>query len=195
MSKIKLDITEGKIIKKFKVKNSNKKEPRKSIIDIKISNDYSVHLYEGKKEEGKDFIVTYIDKYTKKEPRQLSHLHWVVDILLKMKAEKELTKELIREFQKNREICYPVEDNSKESLIKITEDCITISDISHYENLNEHGIYDVSFLSVILPLLMVQELTNYKDKNPKMINNIFKELLEDEDNFDLYTIISKAKYS
>ena len=195
MSKIKLDITEGKIIKYFKKKNSTKKEPRKSIIDIKISNDYSVHLYEGNKEKGKDFIVTYIDKYTKKEPRQLSHTHWVVDLLLKMKAEKELTKELIKEFQKNREICYPVEDNSKESLIKVAEDCITISNISHYKDLNVHGTYDVSFLAVVLPLLMVQELTNYKDKNPRMISNIFKELLEDEENFDLYSIISKARYS
>jgi hypothetical protein len=195
MRKIKLNIMEEKIIKHFNIKGSKKKEKRKSIIDIKISNDYSIHLYEGTKKKGKDFIITYMDKYTKKEPRQLSHLHWVVDLVLKMQAEKDLTKELIKEFKKNREVCYPAEDNSKESLIKVTEDCITITDISHYDNLNDYGMYDVSFLVVLLPLLMVQELTNYKDKNPKMISNLFNALLEDDDNFDLYSIISKAKYS
>ena len=175
MSKIKVNISDGQTIKYFKnKKKKNKNEKKKSTIDVTLPNDYKIYIFKGNKDHKKDFIVTYSDKNHPK-PITPSHVHWVVDLLLKMQIKEKKTKELINELITVREKCLPIENNEKETLISLTEKCISMIDVSHYEELNDIGMYDITFLAVLLPLLIVQEKTNYGEK-AKKLKTILNEL-------------------
>ena len=121
MSKIKVNISDGQTIKYFKnKKKKNKNEKKKSTIDVTLPNDYKIYIFKGNKDHKKDFIVTYSDKNHPK-PITPSHVHWVVDLLLKMQIKEKKTKELINELITVREKCLPIENNEKETLISLTE--------------------------------------------------------------------------
>ena len=207
MSKIKVNISDGQTIKYFKNKKKNNKnekknntsekknnnsEKKKSIIDITLPNDYKIYIFKGNKDPKKDFIVTYSDKNHPK-PITPSHVHWVVDLLLKMQIKEKKTKELINELITVREKCLPIENNEKETLISLTEKCISMIDVSYYEELNNIGMYDITFLAVLLPLLIVQEKTNYGEK-AKKLKTILNELSKDNEDLDLFSIIRTANF-
>ena len=194
MSKIKVNISDGQTINYFKnKKKNNKNEKKKSTIDVTLPNDYKIYIFKGNKDPKKDFIVTYSDKNHPK-PITPSHVHWVVDLLLKMQIKEKKTKELINELKTVREKCLPIENNEKETLISLTEKCISMIDVSYYEELNNIGMYDITFLAVLLPLLIVQEKTNYGEK-AKKLKTILNELSKNKEDLDLFSIIRTAKYT
>ena len=111
-------------------------------------------------------------------------------MLLKLQAERELTKAFIKQAKKEWKLSKPLKNNDKLTLTTLVDNCVEITDISKYEKLNEYGEYDVEFLVVLMGLLMTQEKTNRNDAY--MFGKILDALLEDE--LDIFKIMSTAGF-
>ena len=123
--------------------------------------------------------------------RTPKHIHWAVDILIKMHANPGETKHfldfLIRMWSETVGIKTGEErDNlSNESLLdSCREEC------RRYETLGKSGEYSIRFLILLAKLLMIQEKTNMKDSY--FFGRLLKKLQEGE---DLFQIVSVATHS
>lgn len=122
--------------------------------------------------------------------RTPKHIHWVVDILMKMQGNETLTKQYLLAIQHCWNTCSPLPNNSYETLKSLIEDGEKAIDIGQYFPLNSFGEYDVEFLYVLMELLAVQEKTNRVDAY--MFGSIIEELLETDR--DIFKIISTAGF-
>ena len=163
------------------------KKEKTSIIDIDFENDYKIYVFPGKLSEN-DIRIMYSEKG--KRIRTPKHIHWTVDLLLKMQEERELTRVFIKELKSKWEKSSPLESNDEKTLVSLADDCITLTDVDKYKDLNNYGEYDVEFLVVLMTLLMTQEKTN--DPNAFMFGRILDSLLKDE--LDIFSIMSTAGF-
>ena len=124
--------------------------------------------------------------------RTPKHIHWAVDILIKMNMEKGKTKDLLTfliEYWDKK--VKPIKSKKEQdNLLKnklLTE---VINDASKYKTLENKGEYSVKFLILMAKLLMFQEKTNYHQAF------MFKNLLQSlEDGKDIFKIVSVATHS
>jgi hypothetical protein len=173
-----MDIREGR----YQIQNNSKK----AIIEFVFEN-YIIYVFQGELSDF-DIIIKYKKDGTR--IRTPKHIHWVVDVLMKMQAEEEITRKFLLTIQKCWEKCRPLDDNSYATLKKLIEDGEKEIKIDEYKILNIYGEYDVEFLYVLMELLAVQEKTNRADAY--MFGNIIKELLETDR--DIFKIISTAGF-
>lgn len=159
---------------------------KKAIIEF-VFTDYIIYVFQGT-------LSTYdiIIKYRKdgSRIRTPKHIHWVVDILMKMQGNENLTKDYLLKIQNCWNSCTPLTKNDFYSLKSLVENGKNAIKIDHYYALNSFGEYDVEFLYVLMELLAVQEKTNRTDAY--MFGNIIEELLEAD--CDLFKIISTAGF-
>ena len=175
-----------KISKGEKKRKLNKKD-KTSIIDIDFENDYIIYVFPGELSEN-DIRIMYSEKG--KRIRTPKHIHWTVDLLLKMQEERELTREFIKALKAEWEKSSPLKSNDEKTLVTLTNDCIILTDVSKYDELNKYGEYDIEFLVVLMTLLMTQEKTN--DPNAFMFGRILDSLLKDD--LDIFAIMSTAGF-
>lgn len=160
---------------------------KKAIIEY-VFEDYTILVFEGGLSKF-DILIKY-----KKEGLRIrtpKHIHWVVDILMKMQGKEGLTKDYLLKIQDCWNNCQPLENNDFETLKSLIEKGEKTMDIERYMDLNCYGEYDVRFLYVLMELLSIQEKTNRNDAY--MFGNIIKELLETER--DIFKIVSTAGYN
>jgi len=122
--------------------------------------------------------------------RTPKHIHWTVDILLKMQTYKELTQDFVDFFIRLWGKTKPLQ--SEEERQKI--DCAALlnlssEEISRFEKLSRKGEYSVKFLILLAKLLMLQEKTNRADAY--MFKNVLMSLKEGK---DLFGILSTASF-
>ena len=175
-----------KISKGTKIKKINGKE-QTSILDIFFDDTYTIYIFQGKLSPN-DIIVKYSEKG--KRVRTPKHIHWAVDLLLKLQAKRDLTKEFINVLKNEWIKCNPLHKNDELTLVTLVEDCIQITDISNFKDLNNYGEYNVEFLIVLMVLLMNQEKTNRKDAY--MFGKVLDALLEEE--LDIFMIMSASGF-
>lgn len=175
-----------KVSKGAKNKRINGKELT-SIVDIFFDNNYTIYVFQGNISKN-DIIVKYSEEG--KRMRTPKHIHWAVDLLLKLQAEKELTRNFIKEIKHDWENCKPLKSNNEKSLISLVDSYIEITDVSKYKELDNYGEYDVEFLVVLMTLLMTQEKTNREDAY--MFGNVLDSLLEEE--LDIFAIMSASGF-
>ncbi len=175
-----------KVSKGEKKRKLNKKD-KTSIIDIDFENDYKIYVFPGELSEN-DIRIMYSEKG--KRIRTPKHIHWAVDLLLKMQEDKNLTKEFIKELKKEWEKSLPLSKNDEKTLVTLVDDCIVLTDVSKYQSLDKYGEYDIEFLVVLMNLLMTQEKTN--DPNAFMFGKILDALLNDD--LDIFAIMSTAGF-
>lgn len=159
---------------------------RQAIIEYVFS-DYIIYVFQGSLSEF-DIVIKYRKDGTR--IRTPKHIHWVVDVLMKMQADEELTKSFLRKIQSCWNECRPLENNDFETLKALIEDGEANIDIVRYFPLNAYGEYDVEFLYVLMELLAVQEKTNRADAY--MFGSIIDELLEADR--DIFKIVSTAGF-
>ena len=135
-----------------------------------------------------DIMIKY--KKDGKRIRTPKHIHWVVDILMKMQGNETLTKQYLKTIQNCWKACVPLTNNDFKTLKALIEDGEKEIDIEQYFNLNAFGEYDVEFLYVLMELLAVQEKTNREDAY--MFGKIIEELLDTDR--DIFKIISTAGF-
>lgn len=164
------------------IKNGRKK----AIIEF-VFTEYIIYVFQGSLSQY-DILIKYRKDGTR--IRTPKHIHWVVDILMKMQGNETLTKQYLVAIQHCWNTCSPLPDNSYETLKTLVEDGEQAIDIEQYSLLNSFGEYDVEFLYVLMELLAVQEKTNRADAY--MFGSIIEELLETDR--DIFKIISTAGF-
>lgn len=159
---------------------------KKAIIEF-VFDDYIIYVFQGVLSQF-DIVIKY--KKNGKRIRTPKHIHWVVDILMKMQGNEALTKQYLEAIQNCWNTCVPLTNNDFGTLKMLIENGENEIDITQYFPLNRFGEYDVEFLYVLMELLAVQEKTNREDAY--MFGNIIEELLEADR--DIFKIISTAGF-
>ena len=162
------------------------KGTKRAIIEF-VFTEYIIFVFPGKLSDF-DILIKY--RKDGSRIRTPKHIHWTVDILMKMQGNEKLTKEFLMAIQDCWHNCVPLTDNGFEALKAMIENGEKEIDIKQYVALNTYGEYDVEFLYVLMELLAVQEKTNRADAY--MFGKIIEELLETER--DIFRIISTAGY-
>ncbi len=173
-----MDIREGTQL----IENGTKK----AIIEF-VFTDYIIYVFQGNLSQF-DIVIKY--KKDGKRIRTPKHIHWVVDILMKMQGNEELAKKYLLAIQNCWNTCVPLSNNDFETLKGLIENGEKDIEIEQYFDLNAFGEYDVEFLYVLMELLAVQEKTNRADAY--MFGKIIEELLEADR--DIFKIISTAGF-
>jgi len=158
-----------------------------------INGQYILAVYQGSLSEY-DLLIKYRQKENNKwsRIRTPKHIHWAVDILIKMSLEESKTKEfldfLIDYWNNNVSPLRSEEERNTllndELLNKVNNEA------NKYPELVEKGEYSVKFLLLIAKLLMFQEKTNLDTAY------MFKNLLEAlKDGQDIFKIVSIATHN
>lgn len=159
---------------------------KEAIIEYVFEN-YIIYVFQGSLSEF-DIVIRYKKDGTR--IRTPKHIHWVVDILMKIQGDETLTKDYLCKIQKCWIECKPLKNNNFDTLKDLILDGEKEIDIDKYKSLNKYGEYDVEFLYVLMELLATQEKTNRSDAY--MFGNIIEELLEADR--DIFKIISTAGF-
>lgn len=149
--------------------------------------EYIIYVFQGSLSEF-DILIKYRKDGTR--IRTPKHIHWVVDVLMKMQGNEPLTKQYLAKIQDCWIQCVPLENNSYETLRTLIENGEATIEIEQFTGLNVYGEYDVEFLYVLMELLAVQEKTNRADAY--MFGKIIEELLETDR--DIFKIVSRAGF-
>ena len=161
----------------------------KAIIEFNFDK-YIIYVFQGKLSQF-DIVIKYKNFKTQRATiRTPKHIHWVVDVLMKMQKKEKLTCEYLNEIKKCWKNCQPLKNNDYETLKKLIESGEKNINIMKYQSLNGYGEYDVEFLYVLMELLAVQEKTN--NPNAYMFGSIIDELLCVDK--DIFKIISTAGF-
>ena len=158
-----------------------------------VNGEYILAVYQGNLSEY-DLLIKYRQKENDKwsRIRTPKHIHWAVDVLIKMSLEKDKTKEfldfLIDYWDNN---VSPLESEEERNSLLSDELLEQVNnEANQYPELVEKGEYSVKFLLLIAKLLMFQEKTNLDTAY------MFKNLLEAlKDGQDIFKIVSIATHN
>ena len=159
---------------------------KKAIIEFIFAN-YIIYVFQGTISQF-DILIKY-----KKEGSRIrtpKHIHWVVDVLMKMQGNEIIAREFLSEIKNCWDSCVPLVNNDYAALEALIERSKGNINIERYSCLNDFGEYDVEFLYVMMELLAVQEKTNRTDAY--MFGNVIDELLNNDR--DIFKIVSKAGF-
>ena len=159
---------------------------KKAIIEF-IFTDYTIYVFQGSLSQY-DIVIKY--KKGSARIRTPKHIHWAVDVLMKMQGNEALTKRYLRAIQNCWESCVPLAGNDYETLKALIVNGENDIDITQFFSLNAFGEFDVEFLYVLMELLAVQEKTNRADAY--LFGSIIEELLSTDR--DIFKIISTAGF-
>ena len=156
---------------------------------MEVNDSFILAIYKGKKGPA-DILIRYRQKLKNGKwsiIRTPKHIHWTVDILIKMFQNRDLTKKFLDELMKIWEELHPLSQEERNSL-KL-EDLLTYDKetLEKFKELSKYGEYNIKFLILLAKLLMIQEKTNY----PK--GRLFQRLLEKlKEGEDIFSIIQTA---
>lgn len=160
---------------------------------IPVNGKYILGVYKGVLSEF-DILLRYRQKdITQKSGwsriRTPKHIHWAVDILLKMQSNEKETKRfldfLILSWENSIK---PLKsENDQKKLLNINTLLKEVNkEAKTYESLAEKGEYSIKFLILIAKLLMVQEKTNME--KAFMFKQLLFALKEGQDIFKIVSI-------
>ena len=168
----------------------NKDGDRKTPLFVsEVNGRFIIAAYQGSLSQF-DILI----KYRQKEKGEWSrirtpkHIHWAVDVLLKMYADKQKTEDfldfLIEIWNKTQPIKNEQERNKFLSIENLLE--ANKKEIEKYEELSKKGEYSVKFLILLARLLMTQEKTNLY--TAYMFKNLLDALKSGKDIFKIVSI-------
>ncbi len=161
-----------------------------------VNGNFILAVYKGSLSEF-DLLIKYRQKDNTTNSgwsklRTPKHIHWAVDILIKMNMEEGKTKKLlsflIQYWESNVQ---PIKSSIEQNELLKSKILVEInSDAENYLELENKGEYSVKFLILMAKLLMFQEKTNYHEAY------MFKTLLESlESGEDIFKIVSVATHN
>ena len=157
---------------------------------------YILAVYEGRLSEF-DLLLKYRqkDETTKSgwtRIRTPKHIHWAVDVILKMHSDEDRTKEFLNFLIKlwSEQIKPLKTEEDRTNLLNVDH---LLSEVAleaiNYESLSDKGEYSIKFLILVARLLMIQEKTNMEDAF------MFKNLLDDlSKGKDIFRMVSTATH-
>lgn len=154
-----------------------------------LDGKFLVGVYQGIKGE-LDIFIKYRQK-TKggwSRPRAPRHIHWAVDILIKMHSDREKTLEFLDFLLKIWENTKPFKSEEERARMLNLENLLDIApeEFKKYEELGKRGEYSIKFLILLARLLMLQEKTNLE--TAYMFKKLLEALKEGEDIFKIVSI-------
>ena len=141
-----------------------------------------------------DILIKYRQKSGEKwsRIRTPKHIHWAVDIMIKMHSDPKTTKLfldfLLGIWDKTKGIKTASDRKKIISIKNLLES--SKKELARYSKLGSQGEYSINFLILLARLLMVQEKTNLESAY------MFKKLLEKlRKNEDIFSIVSTATHN
>lgn len=159
---------------------------------FEVNGSYLVAVYKGAITEF-DILIKYRQKQGEKWSliRTPKHIHWAVDILIKLHEDKEKTQSFLdfllniwEEVKSTKTIDAQKEVLDINYLLKDSQD-----KIREYESLSSKGEYSIKFLILLAKLLMIQEKANLEAAY------MFKRLLVAlRESGDIFKVVSTASH-
>jgi hypothetical protein len=165
-------------------KNGVKHIPLKTFT---LFNSHILSVYQGSLSE-LDLLVKFRIYNNSKWSRQRTpkHIHWAVDILIKMSHNKSLTREFLKIFNELWEATKPHKTfEERDDMLKVIEFDMNI--LNKFNDLNKFGDYNIQFLILLAKILMQQEKNNYP--GAFMFKKLLDALVKGE---DIHKIVSIA---
>jgi len=160
---------------------------------FKVNSHFLIGVYQGSLSKY-DILIKYRQKNEDKwsRIRTPKHVHWAVDIMIKMHSEPKTTKDFLDFLTEVWGKAKPLKnDKERDKLLKLSSLLkANKNEIEKYKNLSKQGEYSVNFLIMLAKLLMVQEKTNLETAY------MFKKLLDAlKSGNDIFSIISTATHN
>jgi len=157
---------------------------------FQVNDSVIVAVYKGKLSK-LDILIAYRQKLKSgkwSRVRTPKHIHWTVDILLKMQNYKQLTCKFVDSFIDIWNNTKPMKSEKERKSLNLCE-LLNLSkkEIKKFAQLSKKGEYSVKFLILFAKLLMLQEKTNRPDAY------MFKKVLDGlKEGKDLFGLLSTA---
>lgn len=163
------------------------------LANFPVNSHFFVGIYKGNFSKY-DILIKYKQKINGKwsRIRTPKHIHWAVDIMIKMHSEPKTTKEFLDFLLVVWDQTESIKTLSDRKRIISIKNLLELSrkDLANYDKLKSKGEYSISFLILLARLLMVQEKTNLESAY------MFKKLLEKlRKNEDIFSIVSTATHN
>lgn len=182
------DIEQLKKIMTFKKKGI----PEEPLFVCKVNEEFILAVYKGSLSQY-DILIKYKKKVNSKwsRIRTPKHIHWAVDILIKMHAEPNKTKEFLDFLLKIWDETEPIKSEEQRNKILDLNYLLQMNqkEFEKYKSLSIKGEYNIKFLILLAELLMLQEKTNFE--GAYMFKNLLNALKKEE---DIYKIVSIATH-
>jgi len=160
---------------------------------LEINHSFIIGVYQGSLSQY-DILIKYRQKLANGQWSRIrtpKHIHWAVDILIKMHSEPEKTQSFLDFLMQIWEYATPFATEEERNDFLKTENLLEINqqEIFQYESLSSKGEYSIKFLVLLAKLLMAQEKTNMRDAY--MFKNLLEALRANE---DIFKIVSTATH-
>nr|MBI4156885.1 hypothetical protein [Candidatus Woesearchaeota archaeon] len=143
--------------------------------------DIIIYVLPGEKSTN-DFRVKY--KQPGKRERQPKHIHFIIDLYIKLTKNEELTLKLVDYIINVIKNVKPVESYPPKLQI------FNKSELVNFEELNRYGEYSIEFIFAAFELIMIQEKTNYPNGTFNL--NLFQKFREKG---DIFSVVSAATFT
>lgn len=168
-------------------------QPKSPLAVFEVNGSYIVGVYQGTLSDF-DILIKYRQKLDGawSRIRTPKHIHWAVDILIKLHEDKTKTQEFLDFLLGVWGTTQPVRNKQQQQDILSIESLLQDSQnmIRQYETLSNKGEYSVKFLILLAKLLMIQEKTNLETAY------MFKKLLEAlRKGGDIFSVVSIASHT
>jgi len=172
----------------------NKKGVRHNPLKIYFFENFCVGVYKGSFSEF-DLLVKYkkFDNVTGKwrRLRTPKHIHWTVDMLLKMEYDRNLAISLLNFFLEKWDSVKPLKKKNEQDSFLSDKLLIETQDELVKFNKLSGGEYSITFLMLIAKLLMTQEKTNME--KAYMFKRLLVELKKTPS--DIHSIVAVATHN
>lgn len=124
--------------------------------------------------------------------RTPKHIHWAVDLLIKMHADREKIKKFLDFLIEIWNKTLPFKNKEERKKFLNTKNLLDIhkDKIAEYKDISRFGEYRIEFLILLAKLLMAQEKTNMPDAY------MFRKLLETlKKGEDIFSVVSIATHN
>ena len=157
---------------------------------FEVNGNYIIGVYQGSLSDF-DILIRYRQKIdgTWSRIRTPKHIHWAVDILIKLHEDRTKTQSFLDFLLGVWERTSPVRSREQQQDVLSVDALFQDSQrlISEYEALSSKGEYSIKFLILLAKLLMIQEKTNLETAY------MFKKLLEAlRGKGNIFSVVSRA---
>lgn len=160
---------------------------------FEINGSFILGVYQGALSDF-DILIKYRQKTSGSwsRIRTPKHIHWAVDILIKLHEDKVKTQEFLDFLLGVWSTTQPVRGIKQQQDILKIDSLLRDSQnmIQQYDALSNKGEYSIKFLILLAKLLMIQEKTNLETAF------MFKNLLDTlRKGGDIFSVVSRASYT
>lgn len=171
------------------VRRRGNPNPITSILDIDFNNGLFIYVFPGQLSQNDIWLKFKDFNIPRTQIRTPKHIHWTVDLLIKKDNDPTLTDRFLNAMLQRWNTVNSLPNRTYTTILNNLTLSRNQSFIDYYNPLNPYGFFTMEFLTHLMELLMLQEITN--NPNAYMFRDVVNALLTSD---DLYGIIAKAGF-